>query len=417
MPALATNAGNAPGPDRNVNLMSAAEKASQSGTQNVLKAGSEQLSSLVKNNPSLNAISERFGVDTLQKTVVVCEINPLAKLNEVTIKDMQAIAEKISVLQSKPEWTKLAVDQVTGGMTISSVNKAYAQVQSMTSLGQANQVVKSSLSSSVDVQTAVKSDSLKITSFKNTTTVIAHKISPPVRALADSELNLLLANNPELAGMVKKVGFLNVKNAVEVCKINPTARLKQGAICHVESTAQKIKIINSNDRWKALAKDPETGLMSASSVELVSSNIKGLANKELIISGRQRLCISQAPKKVIVGSKWGQPSQINDVYEGAFSKKGKDHIFSEAHEEKGILDLGKRYVEKEVTKQKIFNKLKKMLLKIDKAGLLVEGDNEIRFIMNGHEATMRVFMQNNTLMSWDAFATYSERVKGNLLLW
>ena len=67
MPALATNAGNAPGPDRNVNLMSAAEKASQSGTQNVLKAGSEQLSSLVKNNPSLNAISERFGVDMLKK--------------------------------------------------------------------------------------------------------------------------------------------------------------------------------------------------------------------------------------------------------------------------------------------------------------------------------------------------------------
>jgi len=82
------------------------------------------------------------------------------------------------------------------------------------------------------------------------------------------------------------------------------------------------------------------------------------------------------------------------------------HIFSRAHIQGGIMNLGNSQVE-------IFNKI--TTVANNASGKWAAGSNEIRTVINGIETTIRFYVKDNKIINIDAFVGYSERVIGNLI--
>ncbi|WP_038177340.1 RHS repeat domain-containing protein, partial [Treponema pedis] len=87
--------------------------------------------------------------------------------------------------------------------------------------------------------------------------------------------------------------------------------------------------------------------------------------------------------------------------------KTVDHIFSKEHIEGGIMKLGS-------SREDILNKIINVISKVD-SNKIIEGSNEIRTVINDSEATIRLFVENGSIINIDAFAGYSNRVFGNLI--
>jgi hypothetical protein len=89
------------------------------------------------------------------------------------------------------------------------------------------------------------------------------------------------------------------------------------------------------------------------------------------------------------------------------------HMFSNAHIKDGILDaIGSEQMDG-------FDDVAKLVIDADRAGSLVEGSNQIRYISNAMNVEVRVFIQNGTVMRLDAFVMQgvNPRNMGNVINW
>ena len=83
-----------------------------------------------------------------------------------------------------------------------------------------------------------------------------------------------------------------------------------------------------------------------------------------------------------------------------------EHIFSTSHIKDGIMDLG-------IDRGDI---MKKINLSIsDNKNLFIDGMNTIQTKMNGHNVTVRVFINNSNVMSVNAFKGVATRHTQNLI--
>ncbi|URZ03163.1 polymorphic toxin type 35 domain-containing protein [Clostridium felsineum] len=84
------------------------------------------------------------------------------------------------------------------------------------------------------------------------------------------------------------------------------------------------------------------------------------------------------------------------------------HIFSDKHIKSGIMDLGK-------SEEEIMNSAINIVEKIDGKGMLKEGPTQIKTIINGHEAEIRIFIKDGKPLNFDMFKGYSPRDMGNTI--
>ncbi len=84
----------------------------------------------------------------------------------------------------------------------------------------------------------------------------------------------------------------------------------------------------------------------------------------------------------------------------------KDHIFSDNHKNGGILNLG-------TTKEAINDKFIEIIKKADIKNLLQEGPNNIVTKINGTEVTIRAFLRDDHVVSYDGFVGLSKRKVDN----
>lgn len=84
------------------------------------------------------------------------------------------------------------------------------------------------------------------------------------------------------------------------------------------------------------------------------------------------------------------------------------HVFSKHHINDGIMQLGQ-------DKTDIIEKLINIILPLDRDGILVIGDNQIETVLGGVDVTIRVHIQNNTVLSFDGFKGISNSVIGKLI--
>lgn len=89
--------------------------------------------------------------------------------------------------------------------------------------------------------------------------------------------------------------------------------------------------------------------------------------------------------------------------------KYEDHIFSPEHIRDGIMALGK-------DKKTIMNSMYDMIMSLDKKGLLQEGPNQMRVMINGIDnVEIRCFIQNGEVISANAFISDFSRIFNNFL--
>ena len=95
-------------------------------------------------------------------------------------------------------------------------------------------------------------------------------------------------------------------------------------------------------------------------------------------------------------------SEYQELY-----KKNHDHIFSKAHRNDGILNLGE-------SESDIFNKMMRCVE--DCKSQWVEGQNEIHTVINELKVTIRITVNNGSVTNINGFVGYSERIIGNLIV-
>jgi hypothetical protein len=87
----------------------------------------------------------------------------------------------------------------------------------------------------------------------------------------------------------------------------------------------------------------------------------------------------------------------------------ENHIFSDEHKADGILALGK-------DQETIMNSLYDVIMSIDKKGLLQEGSNQVRVMINGIDnIEVRCFIQNGEVISVNAFISKFNRIFSNFV--
>ena len=98
-------------------------------------------------------------------------------------------------------------------------------------------------------------------------------------------------------------------------------------------------------------------------------------------------------------------TSIPSEYQQLFENK-REHIFSDKHKNKGIMQLGD-------SEEDIFMQIIRVINK--NSAQWAEGSNEIRTVINGTETTIRFFIKNGNLINVDAYVGYSGRALGNLI--
>jgi hypothetical protein len=90
-------------------------------------------------------------------------------------------------------------------------------------------------------------------------------------------------------------------------------------------------------------------------------------------------------------------------------KKHKGHIFSEDHEKKGILALGKN-------REEIMDSLRDVIISLDKKGLITEGSNQLRVKINEIDnVEIRCCIKNGEAISINAFISDFGRIFKNFI--
>jgi len=85
-----------------------------------------------------------------------------------------------------------------------------------------------------------------------------------------------------------------------------------------------------------------------------------------------------------------------------------EHIFSDKHIKSGIMDLGN-------SEEEIMNSAINIVEEIDGKGMFKEGSTQIKTIINGYEAEIRVFIKDGKPLNFDMFKGHSPRDMGNTI--
>ncbi|KRU24980.1 RHS repeat-associated core domain-containing protein [Clostridium sporogenes] len=99
---------------------------------------------------------------------------------------------------------------------------------------------------------------------------------------------------------------------------------------------------------------------------------------------------------------------IKKLDKSSLLRKSEKHIFSDKHIKGKIMDLGNN-------KQEIMNSGLDIIEKLDIKGMLREGPTQIKTIINGHEAEIRIFIKDGKIMNFDMFKGHSPRNMGNTI--
>lgn len=243
-------------------------------------------------------------------------------------------------------------------------------------------------------------------------------------SLTEAELTQFIKINASLNSTVQAAGKETIAKAIVVCGINPQKILEKGALLDLKNIAQKINVIESNPEWTNLAIDKTSGTITRQSVNTAYTKIQNLNEAEVFaeqfekqtlinpkISQNQASSQKKTKKKPEKNPNWGQPTKIEGWHRDTYNQKGAwGHVFSEKHINNDILKLGKN-------KSDIFDKFMRVIHEVNEAGQLVEGDNDIRLVINNYESTIRPHLRNGIVMSFTAFAGISEQIKGKLIRW
>jgi hypothetical protein len=84
------------------------------------------------------------------------------------------------------------------------------------------------------------------------------------------------------------------------------------------------------------------------------------------------------------------------------------HIFSSKHIAGGIMSLGK-------SRKEILHSVVEKIRKADTNGLLKQGPNQIKTMINGQKAEIRLFVKDGKIMSVDCFKGHSPRNMGQII--
>lgn len=84
------------------------------------------------------------------------------------------------------------------------------------------------------------------------------------------------------------------------------------------------------------------------------------------------------------------------------------HVFSQDHLNKNIMDLGK-------SRQDIMNSGFNIIDELNTKGMLKEGPTQIKTMINGHDAEIRIFVKDGKLINFDMFKGHSPRNMGNTI--
>ncbi len=119
--------------------------------------------------------------------------------------------------------------------------------------------------------------------------------------------------------------------------------------------------------------------------------------KRRIGASEQSKSIVKAPVKPFASFKKELEQEI---------KKRREHIFSDDHKAKGILNLGKN-------EQDICEKAISKIMVAHKKGLLQEELNQILTNINNLDATIRIFIKNGKPISINIWTKHAVRILGN----
>ena len=86
----------------------------------------------------------------------------------------------------------------------------------------------------------------------------------------------------------------------------------------------------------------------------------------------------------------------------------KDHIFSRDHRKKGIMKLGS-------TEDEIISRFKNIVDRADSYGMLENGPNRIKTIINGLEVEIKVHIVDGKVMSLNGYVGHSKRICKNTI--
>ena len=99
---------------------------------------------------------------------------------------------------------------------------------------------------------------------------------------------------------------------------------------------------------------------------------------------------------------------IKDLNTENLMKEKEAHVFSQDHLSKNIMDLGKN-------RQDIINSGFNIVEELNTKGMLKEGPNQIKTMINGHEAEIRIFVKDGKMINFDMFKGHSPRNMGNTI--
>ncbi len=84
------------------------------------------------------------------------------------------------------------------------------------------------------------------------------------------------------------------------------------------------------------------------------------------------------------------------------------HMFSDSHSTKGLIKLG-------TNESNIIEKFTNIVLDLDRQGLLVEKGVQIETVINSIETTIRIYVINGKVGSFNSFVGFSNDVLGKLI--
>ena len=132
----------------------------------------------------------------------------------------------------------------------------------------------------------------------------------------------------------------------------------------------------------------------------------GIKSASALIKGE-----SISKESIIAGSGAGNLTRFKNGIKNRniICKNCEKHIFSDKHIKGGIMDLGS-------SKQEVMDSALDIVEEADKEKLLFDGSTQIKTSINGYDAEIRIYIDNdNELRSFDVFKGHSSTDKGNTI--
>ena len=218
-------------------------------------------------------------------------------------------------------------------------------------------------------------------------------VTPGLRSALGNFTDTLFVAGEKLAQTTigKQVGRLgDALNRVETKLISAEQKVAQKVGQQFNSCAENVvehvvpdKVLSKVDR--RLAKETAKGASKAA-----KNLVPEVALSQKSISTSEQDVLKTANQKV------------TKIQHFSVTEDMKDHIFSGKHIDKGIMDLGD-------TKESIISKFVEIVQEADSKNLLLEGPNNIVKKLNGMDVTVRVFIKEGKVVSFNGFKGLSDR--------